>query len=62
MAEAEAKETRSVGSEGTFERDGVPRSRLHAVLASVATSRWSRLFGYGVLIVACRIVRTLIRA
>jgi hypothetical protein len=32
------------------------------VLASIATSRWSRFLGYGALIVACRVVRTMIRA
>ena len=36
--------------------------RLHSALARFTTSRWSKLFGYGALIVACRAVRTLIQA
>ena len=38
------------------------RGTSHALLARVATSRWSRVVGYGALIFACRMVRTLIRA
>ena len=37
-------------------------SRIHAALAYLATRRWPRLFGYSMLIVACRVVRTIIRA
>ena len=37
-------------------------SRVHAALAYLATRRWPRLFGYSMLIVACRVVRTIIRA
>jgi hypothetical protein len=44
------------------EEGGFATSRAHAVLAFLATRRWPRLFGYGMLILACRIVRTIIRA
>lgn len=37
-------------------------TRLHSALARFTTSRWSKFFGYGVLIVACRAIRILIRA
>ena len=52
-----------VEPEATFkEETGFAASRVHAVLAFLATRRWPRFFGYGMLIVACRIVRTIIRA
>jgi hypothetical protein len=41
---------------------GFVDSRIHAALAYLATRRWPRLFGYSMLIVACRMVRTIIRA
>jgi hypothetical protein len=41
---------------------GFVDSRVHATLAYLATRRWPRLFGYSMLIVACRVVRTIIRA
>jgi hypothetical protein len=41
---------------------GFVDSRVHAALAYLATRRWPRLFGYSMLIVACRVVRTIIRA
>ena len=44
------------------EEGGFPASRVHAVLAFLATRRWPRFLGYGMLIVACRVVRTIIRA
>ncbi len=44
------------------QKAALANSRLHAVLAYLATRRWPRLFGYGMLIVACRVVRTIIRA
>ncbi len=44
------------------EQGGFAASRVHAVLAFLATRRWPRFFGYGMLIVACRVVRTIIRA
>jgi hypothetical protein len=62
MIEAKPGESQSVRPETTSEEGRFAHSRTHTVLASIATSRWSRLFGYGVLIVACRVVRTIIRA
>ena len=44
------------------EEGGFAASRVHAVLAFLATRRWPRFFGYGMLVVACRVVRTIIRA
>ena len=44
------------------EEGGFATSRVHAVLAFLATRRWPRFLGYGMLIVACRVVRTIIRA
>ena len=41
---------------------GFVDSRVHAALAYLATRRLPRLFGYSMLIVACRVVRTIIRA
>ena len=41
---------------------GFVNSRVHAALAYLATRRWPRLFGYSMLIIACRVVRTIIRA
>jgi hypothetical protein len=60
-----AKKDRSMelaGPKGMSEKEVLAHSRSHAALARITTSRWSRLFGYGVLILACRVVRTLIRA
>jgi hypothetical protein len=48
--------------QATPERGGFTSTRSHAVLAYLATRRWPRFFGYGLLIVACRVVRTAIRA
>jgi hypothetical protein len=50
------------GSTLCKEEGGFAASRVHAVLAFLATRRWPRFFGYGMLIVACRVVRTIIRA
>ena len=44
------------------QKTGFVDSRVHAALAYLATRRWPRLFGYSMLIVACRVVRTIIRA
>ena len=41
---------------------GFASTRSYALLAYLATRRWPRFFGYGLLIVACRVVRTAIRA
>ncbi len=46
----------------TPKKAGFVDSRIHAALAYLATRRWPRLFGYSMLIVACRVVRTIIRA
>ena len=46
----------------TPQKAGFVDSRVHAALAYLATRRWPRLFGYSMLIVACRVVRTIIRA
>ncbi len=57
--------TREVHDSGTKCANGEVEFELgksRAVLARLATSRWSRGVSYGVLIVACRVVRTLIRA
>ena len=62
MIEANSGETQTVGPENAPKEGGFTHTRTHAVLASIATSRWSRYFGYGALIVACRVVRTMIRA
>ncbi len=62
MIEANSGESRTVGPENAPKEGGFTHTRTHAVLASIATSRWSRYFGYGALIVACRVVRTMIRA
>ncbi len=59
---AEAEESTSKGS-ASKEEGGFAATRTHAVLAFLATRRWwPRLFGYGMLIIACRVVRTIIRA
>ena len=62
MIEANSGESRTVGPEDAPKEGGFTHTRSHAVLASIATSRWSHFLGYGVLIVACRVVRTIIRA
>lgn len=49
-------------SQATPQKVGFVDSRVHAALAYLATRRWPRLFGYSMLIVACRVVRTIIRA
>jgi hypothetical protein len=59
---AKARSMELAGEKGMSEKEGLAHSRSHAALARITTSRWSRLFGYGVLILACRVVRTLIRA
>jgi hypothetical protein len=46
----------------TAQKVGFVDSRVHGALAYLATRRWPRLFGYTMLIVACRVVRTIIRA
>ena len=46
----------------TPEQTSFVDSRVHSALAYLATRRWPRLFGYSMLIVACRVVRTIIRA
>ena len=43
-------------------KGGFADSWLHAVLASLSTRRWSRVFGYGALLVLCRVVRGFIQA
>ena len=43
-------------------KGGFADSRMHAVLASLSTRRWSRVFGYGALLVVCRVVRGIIQA
>ena len=62
MAKAESRGRELAGRKGVPEKEEFTHSRSHAVLVRITTSRWSRLFGYGVLIFACRVVRTLIRA
>ena len=44
------------------QKTGFVDSRVHGALAYLATRRWPRLFGYSMLIIACRVVRTIIRA
>jgi hypothetical protein len=62
MSKAGARDARSSGTRDAHGKAGFAQDRSHAVLARFATSRWSRVVGYGVLIFACRVVRTLIRA
>ena len=62
MAKAKSRERELAGPKGMLEKEGLAHSWSHAALVQITTSRWSRLFGYGVLILACRVVRTLIRA
>lgn len=62
MAKARSREAPSSGGKGQGGNAGFARGKSHAVLARFATSRWSRVVGYGALIFACRAVRTLIRA
>ena len=50
------------GSTLCKEEGGFATSRAHAVLAFLATRRSPRFLGYGMLVVACRVVRTIIRA
>jgi hypothetical protein len=57
-----ALHSRTAESEATPQKVGFVDSRIHAALAYLATRRWPRLFGYSMLIVACRVVRTIIRA
>jgi hypothetical protein len=53
---------RATEPQATAQKVGFVDSRVHAALAYLATRRWPRLFGYSMLIVACRVVRTIIRA
>lgn len=53
---------RAAESQAAPKKAAFANSRMHAVLAYLATRRWPRLLGYGTLIVACRVVRTIIRA
>ncbi|MDP8926144.1 MAG: hypothetical protein M3M97_04360 [Actinomycetota bacterium] len=62
MTEAKPGGPRPVGPEVASDKSGFADSWVHAVLAFIGTSRWSRLLGYGFLIVVCRVVRTIIRA
>jgi hypothetical protein len=62
MAKAKTRARELAGSKGMPEKEGFAHNRSHAALSRLTTSRWSRLFGYGVLIFACRVVRTLIHA
>jgi hypothetical protein len=62
MARAGFREACPSGRKGANGEAGFAQGRSHAVLARFATSRWSRVVGYGVLVFACRMVRTLIRA
>jgi hypothetical protein len=62
MTKAGSRDARSSGTKGANGKAGLAQDKSHAVLARFATSRWSRVVGYGVLIFACRVVRTLIRA
>jgi hypothetical protein len=62
MAKAGSREACPSGKKGTNGEAGFVQGKSHAVLARFATSRWSRVAGYGALIFAYRMVRTLIRA
>ena len=63
MAKSGTRDALPSGRKGTAgEKAGFARGTSHALLARVATSRSSRVVGYGALIFACRMVRTLIRA
>jgi hypothetical protein len=62
MAKAGSRDGRSSGTKGANGKVGFAQGKSHAMLARFATSRWSRVVGYGVLIFACRVVRTIIRA
>ena len=57
-----APHCRAAEPQATPQKVGFVDSRVHAALAYLATRRWPRLFGYSMLIVACRVVRTIIRA
>jgi len=59
---AGALHRRTAHSQATAQEVGFVDSRVHGALAYLATRRWPRLFGYSMLIVACRVVRTIIRA
>jgi len=59
---AVALHRRTAQSQATAQKVGFVDSRVHGALAYLATRRWPRLFGYSMLIVACRVVRTIIRA
>ncbi len=61
--EAESAQRReAVEAQAVPERGGFTNTRSHAALAYLATRRWPRFFGYGLLIVACQAVRTALRA
>ncbi len=56
------KRREAVEAQSAPERGGFTSTRSHAVLAYLATRRWPRFFGYGLLIAACQVVRTALRA
>ncbi len=61
--EAESAQRREAfEAQAAPERGGFTNTRSHAVLAYLATRRWPRFFGYGLLIAACQVVRTALRA
>jgi hypothetical protein len=62
MAKAGSADKHPSGKKVANGKPGGAPGKSHALLARFATSRWSRFVGYGVLIVACRVVRTFIRA
>ncbi|MDQ3911033.1 MAG: hypothetical protein M3305_04515 [Actinomycetota bacterium] len=57
-----APQLRAAEPQSTPNQVGFVGSRVHSALAYLATRRWPRFFGYSMLIVACRVVRTIIRA
>ncbi len=61
--EAESAQRREAveAQEAAPERGGFTNTRSHAVLAYLATRRWPRFFGYGLLIAACQVARTALR-
>jgi hypothetical protein len=61
--EAESAQRREAAeAQAAPERGGFTSTRSHAALAYLATRRWPRFFGYGLLIAACQVVRTALRA
>ncbi|HZB82006.1 MAG TPA: hypothetical protein VE288_04050 [Rubrobacteraceae bacterium] len=57
-----SRECLPVEVDPTIREGSFTETRLHAALAALGTSRWARFFGYGILLVACRVVRTIIQA